>query len=494
VIQVPMDDTAKLPIDVKFLREKLVEYADRTTKVGSFSAASNVSGIMVLEDMINEITALLHDHNALSFWDYAASAPYVNVNMNPKPNGICGDAKDEANTARYAKDAVFISPHKFVGGVGTPGVLVIKRRLLEKSAAPNTPGGGTVFYVTEMDHIYVKNMEEREEGGTPDIVGSIRCGLAFQLKQNVGSKLIHERETTLVRRALDKWSKHPAISIVGDSTVPRLPIVSFMIRAPRALAVSPETGLTGGYLHFNFVASLLNDLFGIQCRGGCMCAGPYSSFELGLDMESNRIIMDVLSTQNSSVIRPGFVRVNFNFFLPDEEANFMIDAVEFVATHGWKLMPLYAFDPVSGHCMHRVKAYSPKPIRRMADISYAGGHMSHKSARQVCPEDMVPEEVHNEYLEVANSIIPEAVSSVRQADSKLVNDINDDGKFNDKVMSVMWAPMPIDAVHVLTVLAEKDAMAPYEEFDTEEAAAKTARVDLADIKPCTLKPRNHAAA
>ena len=171
------------------------------------------------------------------------------------------------------KDAVFISPHKFIGGPGTPGVLVARRELF-RNRVPSVPGGGTVPYVNPVEHVYLSDIEHREEGGTPAIVESIRAGLVFQLKAAVGVEAIREREDDFIRRAIARWAANPAIEILGSPDAERLSIVSFVVRHE------------GRYLHHNFVVALLNDLFGIQSRGGCSCAGPYGHRLLGIDLET----------------------------------------------------------------------------------------------------------------------------------------------------------------------------------------------------------------
>lgn len=198
-------------IDTDSLQQKLVEYADRKIKIGSFSAASNVTGI---KTDVDAITTLLHRHQALSLWDYAAAAPYVGIDMN----------KDQYSY----KDAVFISPHKFIGGPGTPGVLVVKKQLLN-NRVPALPGGGTVSYVTPEDHRYTDNLERREEGGTPAIIESIRAGLAFKLQQDVGTDTIERLESDFIQRALKQWQQHDNIDVLGNPDADRLSIVSLRI-------------------------------------------------------------------------------------------------------------------------------------------------------------------------------------------------------------------------------------------------------------------------
>ncbi len=240
-------------IDLAQLAAELERYAARPLRIGSFSAASNVTGIV---SDTYAISRLLHEHGALSFFDFAAAAPYVEIEMDPPGDPLA------------YKDAVFISPHKFIGGPGTPGVLVARRELF-RNRVPSMPGGGTVQYVNPFEHVYLADIEHREEGGTPAIVESIRAGLVFQLKAAVGPEVIREREHDFIHRALHRWEANPSIEILGSHHADRLSIVSFVVRHE------------GRYLHHNFVVALLNDLFGIQSRGGCSCAGPYGHRLLG---------------------------------------------------------------------------------------------------------------------------------------------------------------------------------------------------------------------
>ena len=187
-------------VDLAQLREELERYADRPLKIGSFSAASNVTGIV---SDTYAISRLLHEHGALSCFDFAAAAPYIEIEMDPP-----------ADPLAY-KDAVFISPHKFIGGPGTPGVLVARRELF-RNRVPSVPGGGTVQYVNPVEHVYLSDIEHREEGGTPAIVESIRAGLVFSLKAAVGVEAIREREEAFIQRALRRWEANPSIEILGQ--------------------------------------------------------------------------------------------------------------------------------------------------------------------------------------------------------------------------------------------------------------------------------------
>lgn len=328
VVTIP--ENAQGLMDLEALEQQLVKYAARPLKVGAFSAASNLTG--VLTD-VDAVSALLHQHGALACWDYATCAPYVNIDMNPV-------VTDEARRPFVYKDAIFISGHKFIGGPGSPGVLVVKKRLLT-NAVPTVPGGGTVFFVTENDHRYLSNRAEREEGGTPDILGSIRLGLAFELKQRVGTKNIMTLERRNVERVRESLQQNKNIVLLGrqDGDVDQIPVFSFLVR------------FGDRFLHYNFVCALLNDLFGIQTRGGCQCAGPYATRLLGLSRRDVLALEDALISKKE-MLRPGFTRMSFPYFMSTAELEYVLAAVNFVATDGWKFLPQYKFNHKSGVWKH----------------------------------------------------------------------------------------------------------------------------------------------
>ncbi|PID96755.1 MAG: aminotransferase [Actinomycetales bacterium] len=401
VVVIPQDLDGH--VDLATLRERLVEYADRPLKIGSFSAASNVTGIVSDTDTIS---ALLHEHGALSFWDYAAAGPYVEIAMYAAPRGAPGDPGAESSTPRQGlsapqatayKDAVFLSPHKFIGGPSTPGVLVVRRELLT-NRVPDVVGGGTVVFVNPDDHRYLADSAAREEAGTPAIIESIRAGLVFHLKQSVGVPAIRAAEERLLTRALASWRDEPAIEILGNLDAERLSIVSFVVKAP-----------SGRYLHHNFVVALLNDLFGIQCRGGCSCAGPYGHALLGIDLERSHEFEREIA-QGCEGIKPGWVRVNFNYFLSDVVADYLIDAVRLVAREGWRMLPDYRFDNTSGHWRHRVGPVEP-PLR-LNRISYSpDGVLDY-------PEhtDRAPESALQDYLTEGRRLLAAGAPGLYQID------------------------------------------------------------------------------
>ena len=350
-------------VDQQDLREQLEKYAERPLKIGSFSAASNVTGIV--SDTAG-ISTLLHEHGALSFWDFAAAAPYIDIDMN---------ATDPDRPLAY-KDAIFLSPHKFIGGPSTPGVLVARRALFA-NRVPDVPGGGTVAYVNDDDHRYLDDPTHREEGGTPAIIEAVRAGLVFQLKLAVGTATIREQEDRHLTRAVDAWREEPGIELLGNLTAKRLSIVSFIVRSP-----------SGRYLHHNYVVALLNDLFGIQSRGGCSCAGPYGHRLLGIDLERSHEFEREI-TGGCEGIKPGWVRVNFNYFVSDAVADYLIEAVRLVARDGWRLLGDYRFDTVTGRWRHRDGVVTP-PLS-LHDVSYAGGRVSMPSNRATGGEDLLAE-------------------------------------------------------------------------------------------------------
>ena len=384
-------------IDLDHLEQELVRHAARRLKIGSFSAASNVTGIA---SDTRTIAKLLHRHGAYSFWDFAAAAPYVAIDMNGGPG--------------EHKDAVFISPHKFIGGPGTPGLMIVKRGLFTNTV-PACPGGGTVAYVNETDHRYLTDPAHREEGGTPAIIESIRAGLVFQLKEAVGADAIREREGELVERAITSWSTNENLAILGNRNAWRLSIVSFVIRHRKA------------YLHHNFVVALLNDLFGIQARGGCSCAGPYGHRLLGIDLDTSKEFEREI-VRGCEGIKPGWVRVNFNYFLSDTEAQFIVDAIRVIADDGWRLLPHYDFDPDSGEWRHR--SARGHASFRLADISYRTGKLEFRSRRATEPEWALPA-----YIDEAKRVIAQA--QVDYAALEL-----DEPALNNDFESLRWFPLP----------------------------------------------------
>ena len=305
---------------------------------GCFAGVSNVTGAVYDVDKLAQI---LHLHNAHIIVDYASGAPYIEMNMNP----IIGGAY---------KDVIVFSPHKFLGGVETPGVLVIKKNLFRNSK-PFVSGGGTVFYVKEDETRYFKAPELREEGGTPNIIGSIRAALACYVKLNVGVQTIMYINQNIVDKVRAGFSDTPNLILLDDLECAKIPLFSFLIQ---------HDGL---YLHHNYVVTLLNDLFGIQTRGGCLCAGPYVQRLLGLDTKLNNAYLKLLSEDpnldrhhlrrtkeysSHEIFRPGVARLSISYTTPSEVVDFVVRAVRLVAEQGWKLLPFYRCNHETGEWHH----------------------------------------------------------------------------------------------------------------------------------------------
>ena len=406
VVVVPFNDEGL--IDLLELELLLQQYADRPMKIGSFSAASNVTGLLT---DVDGITRLLHRYDALSFWDYAAAGPYVDINVS--------NSRDDGTDS--SKDAVFISPHKFVGGPGTPGILLVKRGILSNTI-PAVPGGGTVSFVTPEDHQYLDLGERREEGGTPGIVESIRAGLVFQLKDAVGSDVIEKLEHSFVRRAIDRWSANPAIHILGDLNHPRTSIISFQIN------------WQGKPLHYSFVVALLNDLFGIQARGGCSCAGPYGHNLLEMGMDYSKKIEEAIAG-GDSILRPGWVRLNFNYFISEETFAYILQAVEKIAEHGHKMLGAYRFDAGRGVWSYAGEMGAGHELNcdelKLSDISYQEG-CEYDFASAVEDTSLVFED----YLNQADDIFSRV-----QSDSTLPG-----VELSEESEKLRWFSLPVDGV------------------------------------------------
>ena len=341
-------------IDVEDLRARLVEFRDRPLRVGSFSAASNVTGI---RSDTAAVTALLHRHGALSVWDYTAAAPYLPIRMRERsPAGI------------DAKDAVVFSPHKFIGGPQTPGVLVVRGGLVGLTV-PSVPGGGTVAFVGPDGALHLDDPVAREEGGTPAIVESIRAGLVVALKEAVGTDRILAVENSWWRKAREVWDRNPHLEILGNLDAPRPPIVSVRVHHG------------GRVLHHEFVVAVLDDLFGIQARGGCSCAGPYGHRLLCITPHRSAALR-AQAARGFLGIKPGWARITFTHFMSEAVVDFLVEAVDLVATYGHRLLGDYVFDPRSGRWRHRDAEVAP--AGRFEDLLLGAGPV-----RQTLGEDVL---------------------------------------------------------------------------------------------------------
>lgn len=285
-------------VDPENLRKELEKYKNRRVKYGAFTACSNVTGVA---PDYNELAKIMHEHGGFVFLDFAGSAPYVDIDMHP------------ADPLKRL-DAVLFSPHKFLGGPGSSGVLVFNKALY-KSEVPDNPGGGTVEWTDPWGgHKYIEDIEIREDGGTPGFLQAIRAALAIEVKEQMTTKMMAEREHELVQKAFRGFGKIPGIHILADNIKERLGIFSFWFED----------------IHFNLLVKLLNDRYGIQVRGGCACAGTYGHFLLNVTPEkSKQITAQIMSGDLSE--KPGFVRISLHPTMTDEELDFIINAVAEIA-------------------------------------------------------------------------------------------------------------------------------------------------------------------
>jgi Selenocysteine lyase len=295
VIEIPEAETGGPDLD--HLAETLARAGTGRRVVCAFSAASNVTGIIT---DVAAVTRIAKAAGARIIWDYAGGGPYLPIAMTSEPGAEI--------------DAIVVSPHKFVGGPGASGVLIVRRDAVT-STRPTWPGGGTVRFVSPATHDYSTSLEAREEAGTPNVIGDIRAALAFLVKEAIGAETMARRNSELAARAISAWSGVKRLELLGSLAVPRLPIFAFRLRDG-----------AGGYVHQQLVTRMLSDRFGIQARGGCACAGPYVHRLLDIDpAESEALRQAILSGEE--IAKPGFTRLNFSVLLPDDKVAFIIDSV-----------------------------------------------------------------------------------------------------------------------------------------------------------------------
>ncbi|XP_075654233.1 uncharacterized protein LOC142624524 [Castanea sativa] len=352
VVEIGLDDSGLIDMEALKLQLEIYKHANRPI-LGSFSACSNVTGIY---SETRAIAKLLHQYGGFVCFDFAASGPYVEIDM--RSGEIDG------------YDAIFLSPHKFLGGPGSPGILLMRKVLYQlESSPPSTCGGGTVNYVNgfnEKDTIYLDDIEERENGGTPQIIQIVRAALAFWVKDYIGCHEIEKQEHTYIEKALQRLLLNQNICILGNTSAKRQAILSFIIYST---SISPLASLKNGGntdmwretgnkrdkpLHGPFVAKLLNDLFGIQARGGCACAGPYGHSLLNLDATHSLAIRAAIQKGYVGV-KPGWTRISFPYYMSHEEFEFALAAMEFLAIYGQRFLPLYHFNFRTGSWSFRKK-------------------------------------------------------------------------------------------------------------------------------------------
>ncbi len=340
IVEVPLDEGSEL--DLKAL-EAMVSNPiyDGRLKIGSFSAASNVSGLLT---RVYDVARILHRHNALACFDFAACAPYIEMDMN----------RDEESYF----DAIFFSPHKFLGGPGTSGVLIFNEKIYPKQLPPTVSAGGTVSFVSIKKEEYHTNIEDREKPGTPGIMQAMRVALTFQLKQKVGQKNIDRLEYLLFDKFMRAFANEDRIIFYGPQDMDKkIPIIPFNIRHKDRV------------LHPKFVARLINDLFGIQTRAGCSCAGPYGHHLMKIQDQVSDFYRCLITNAGYNGIKPGWVRLNMHYSMTEAEVDYLIEAVKFVIEHGHKFLTLYEFNIYNGeweHLQHKM----PKPLELSLELGF----------------------------------------------------------------------------------------------------------------------------
>ena len=317
VVVIPANDEGLFCLEE--FKEMLLKYKDRSFKIASITSCSNVTGIRT---PYHEVAKIMHQHNGVCFVDFACSAPYVSINMHPED--------EDAHL-----DAVFFSPHKFLGGQGTPGVLIFHKKLY-KNIIPDQPGGGTVTYTNPWkQHEYINDIEHREDGGTPPFLQGIKAALAVKLKEEMGVENMLKREEELLKIIFDRLPNVPGIEILEGQTTHRLGVISFILRGT----------------HFNLVVKLLNDRFGIQTRGGCACAGTYGHMLLHVDQLHSFAILEEMHKGDLSC-KPGWIRMSIHPVMTNEEVEFILDAIEQVAANYAEWKKEYIYEPDTNEYHH----------------------------------------------------------------------------------------------------------------------------------------------
>jgi len=322
IVEIPLNDKEELDL-VKLEEVVSNPKYDRRPKIGSFSAASNVSGLLT---DVYDVARILHKHGAIACFDFAACAPYVEINMNK--NNEC-----------YF-DAIFLSPHKFLGGPGTSGILIFNEDIYQTKLPPTVSAGGTVDYVSPSKEEFIKDIETREKAGTPGILQAIRTSLVFQVKQKVGYQTIDEIEEYYLKYFMKAFKGEKRIAFYGPLEAKKLPIIPFNIVHKDKI------------LHPKFVTRLMSDLFGIQTRAGCSCAGPYGHYLMKIEQQVSDFYRCAITNIGYSGIKPGWVRLNLHYVLDETEVDYLIQAVRFIIEHGHKFLPFYIYDIHSGEWAH----------------------------------------------------------------------------------------------------------------------------------------------
>lgn len=327
VVVIPMGEDGR--VDPGRLAAVLPHYAERETKIGAFTACSNVTG---LRTPYHSLAKIMHEHGGLCFVDFAASAPYDRIDMHPR-------------NQMERLDAVYFSPHKFLGGPGAPGVLIFDRSLY-RNRVPDHPGGGTVMWTNPWGgRSYVDDIETREDGGTPGFLQTIRAALAIRVKERMGVDAIRQREEQLVHQAMGRLLAMPRVHVLAGEHLDRIGAISFYIDD----------------LHYNLVVKMLCSQYGIQVRGGCSCAGTYGHFLMHVDPERSRAITCQIDQGDQST-KPGWVRLSLHPTMSDDELNYILDAIEDLVGNAAEYQRDYTYSAATNEWHHRNEASKPHDV------------------------------------------------------------------------------------------------------------------------------------
>ena len=312
-------------VNIRHLETLLLKYQFRKNKIASISACSNVTGI---QTPYHEIATIIHAHGGLCFVDFAASAPYVEIDMHPEDPSAC-------------LDAIFFSMHKFLGGPGTPGILIFNERVCD-NIVPDHPGGGTLLYSNPWGgREYVHDTESREDGGTPPVLQAIKAAMCIRLKEEMGVDKILQREEELLQIAFERFRKIRNVRVLQENIRTRLGIISFTVEDA----------------HYNFVVKILNDRFGIQMRGGCSCAGTYGHALLKVPRSRSLKIWQAISSGDLSS-KPGWIRLSIHPTMTNKELEFIMDAIESTALNFREWMTDYEYNPSTNEFDSLFTSYS----------------------------------------------------------------------------------------------------------------------------------------
>jgi selenocysteine lyase/cysteine desulfurase len=301
-------------VDLEHFRSLLEQFKHRKNKIAAVTACSNVTGI---QTPYHEIAKMMHEYGGLCFVDLACSAPYIDINMHPKEKGA-------------DLDAIYFSPHKFLGGPGTSGVLIFNKKIY-KNRVSDQPGGGNVLYSNPWRvHEYVTDIEQREGGGTPPFLQGIKVAMCVRLKEEMGVENILKREEEMLQIIFDRFSKMKNVEILEGDIKKRLGVISFIVNGA----------------HYNLIAKILNDRFGVQTRGGCSCAGTYGHMLLHVDETRSYEILNSIHS-GDLLCKPGWIRLSVHPTMANKEIDFIMDAIELTATHFQQWMKDYTYDPES---------------------------------------------------------------------------------------------------------------------------------------------------